>query len=100
MTREEEEKETIVELIHMKEEPRHREISGEKTLKLQLRCIHPSDLTHTDQCSQLGCFDWQQLHWPQMEIELQCYPPSLLFLQDYVSSVNLCVCVLVSITLC
>ena len=60
-------------------------------LRLQLRCFHPSDLirSKTNQCSQLGCFDWQQLHRPQMETELQFY----LFIH---TCLCWCVCVCVS----
>lgn len=42
-------------------------------LKLQLRLLHQSDPVRykTNQCRQLGCGDWQQLHWSQMEMKLQ-----------------------------
>lgn len=44
------------------------------TRKLRLRCINQSARTHikTNQCAQSGCFDWQQLHQPQMKMDLQC----------------------------
>lgn len=69
-----------------KRETRQRQTSGEKGQKKRKeergkeQCsscsFHQSDLirSKTNQCIQLGCFDWQQLHWFQMEMGLQYYP--------------------------
>lgn len=75
------EEEALVGWRQMKEGEKKtkKDLRGEKakerraTLKLQLGCVHQSDLTRTKtyQC-QLGCFDWQQPHCSQVEVELQC----------------------------